>query len=98
MTPRLRYGRSTRLFPTSSRPQRDDAARVARIDDVVDEAPAGDLVDVDVLLDHRRRLPCFTSGGGSASPKSFFAAMPTMPSAPITLISAVGQPTMRSGS
>jgi hypothetical protein len=42
---------------------------------------------------------CFTSGGGGVCPpKSFLAAMPTMPSAPITLISPPGQATIRSGS
>lgn len=76
----------------------EHAPRVARVDDVVDVAPAADFVDVDVLLELVDEGFFFASGGGSTSPKTLRAAMPTMPSAPMTLTSPPGHETMRSGS
>ena len=97
MIPRLRARPFDVFVPRELEPPGDRPPRVARIDHVVDEAPAGDFVDVDVLLDHRDDL-LLHLGRRLLGPNSFLAAMPTMPSAPITLISAVGQATIRSGS
>jgi hypothetical protein len=57
-----------------------------------------DLVDVDVLLDLIDDGICFTSGGGIRPGTASSRAMPTMPSAPMTLISPVGHETSKSGS
>src|SRR5262245_51408889 len=44
------------LVPRQLQAHRQHAARVARIDDVVDQAPARRFVDIDMRLNHLREL------------------------------------------
>src|SRR5437868_835675 len=44
------------FVPRELETERQHGARIARIDHVVDQSPAGDLVDIDMLLNRRREL------------------------------------------